>query len=110
MDGDQKTAPAEVAAGAASMEVAADAYPAKNQYPEADGGPNDNVGLARTDPVAPPMSVGELQPGSPSQSAAGPDEGYPIQVGQCDYFFFKAVKEDKQLAPSCGRWSVSSKV
>ena len=51
MDGDQEMAPAEVAAGAASVEVAADADqemapvdedagadPANNQDPEADGG------------------------------------------------------------------------
>ena len=48
-----------VAAGAASVEVAVDAYPANNQGPEADGGPNDNVSLAPTDPEAPPMSVGQ---------------------------------------------------
>ena len=98
--------------------------------------------LAPTDPVAPPMSVGQLQqqnepteaerklhrlvrrnlrvwtrrrrkwtqPGSPSQRWQDQDEGYPILVVQCDYFFFKAVNEDKLLAPSCGRWSVSSKV
>ena len=40
------------------MEVAADAYPAKNQDPEADGGPDDKFSLAPTDPVVPPMSVG----------------------------------------------------
>ena len=45
-------APAEEAAGAASVEVAAGADPANNQDPEADGGLND--GLAPTDPVAPP--------------------------------------------------------
>ena len=33
----QKSAPAEEAAGAASAEVAADAEPAENQDPEADG-------------------------------------------------------------------------
>ena len=104
-----------VAHGAASVEVAADADPANNQGPEADGGPNDNVSLAPTDPEVPPTSVGCAQsiepncggenctrlvrklrawtrrlrtwtwPGSPSQKAAGPDEGYPIQVVQCDY-------------------------
>ena len=56
---DQERAPAEVAAGAPSVEVAADADPAENQDSEADGGPND--GLAPTDPVAPPMSVGRAR-------------------------------------------------
>ena len=55
-------APVKVAAGAvqeiSSVEVAADAYPAKNQDPEADGGPDDKFSLAPTDPVVPPMSVG----------------------------------------------------
>ena len=40
------------------MEVAADAYPAENQDPEADGGPDDKFSLAPTDPEAPPISVG----------------------------------------------------
>ena len=35
------------------------ADPAENQDPEADGGPDDNVSLAPTDPEAPPMSVGQ---------------------------------------------------
>ena len=61
-------APVEVAAGAASVEVAAgadqenasaevaaDADPAENQDPEADGWPDDNVSLAPTDPEAPPI-------------------------------------------------------
>ena len=51
VDGDQEMAPVDVAAGA---------DPANNQDPEADGGLND--GLAPTDPVAPPMSVGRRQP------------------------------------------------
>ena len=42
-----------MADGAASVEVAADAYPSKSQDPEADGGPDDNVSLAPTDPEAP---------------------------------------------------------
>ena len=50
-----------VADGAASVEVAADADPANNQGPEADGGPNDNVSLAPTDPEVPPTSVGCAQ-------------------------------------------------
>ena len=54
----QEISPAEVAAGAPSVEVAADAYPANNQDPEADGGPDDKFSLAPTDPVVPPMSVG----------------------------------------------------
>ena len=33
----------------------------KSQDPEADGGPDDKLSLAPTDPVAPPMSVGQLQ-------------------------------------------------
>ena len=66
VDGDQEMAPAEVAAGAASVEVAADADPANNQEPEADGGLND--GLAPTDPVAPPMSVGRRQPNEPTEA------------------------------------------
>ena len=112
---------------AASVEVAvADAGtqdPANNQDPEADGGLND--GLAPTDPVAPPMSVGRRQPNEPTEAerlahnrrhipfadwcescvrGRGRDdphrarqdhvEGNPIPVVQCDYFFFKAEKED----------------
>ena len=53
----QEISPAEVAAGAPSVEVAADAYLAKNQDPEADGGSDDKFSLAPTDPVVPPMSV-----------------------------------------------------
>ena len=119
----QKISPAEVAAGAPSVEVAADAYPAKNQDPEADVGPNDNVSLAPIDPVAPPMSVGQLQqPNEPTEAERlahnlthidwcescvrgrnrdhphrgrqDQDEGCPSIVVQGDYFFFKAVKED----------------
>ena len=37
------------------------AYPAKSQDPEADGGSDDNVSLAPTDPEAPPISVGCAQ-------------------------------------------------
>ena len=54
----QEISPAEVAAGAPSVEVAAGADPANNQDPEADGGPDDKFSLAPTDPVVPPMSVG----------------------------------------------------
>ena len=57
----QEISPAEVAAGAPSVEVAADAYPANEQGPEADGWPDDNVSLAPTDPEAPPISVGCAQ-------------------------------------------------
>ena len=121
---DQETAPAEVAVCAASVEVAADTDPAKNQDPEADGGLND--GLAPTDPVAPPMSDGQLQqPKEPTEAERlahnrthipfadwrescvrgrgrhdphrvrqDQDEGDPLPVVQCDYFFFKAEKED----------------
>ena len=123
LDGDQERAPAEVAAGATSVEVAADADPANNQDPEADGGLND--GLAPTDPVAPPMSVGRRQPNEPTEAerlahnrthipfadwcescvrGRGRDdphrarqdhvEGDPIPVVQSHYFFFKAEKED----------------
>ena len=66
VDGDQEMAPAEEAAGAASVEVAAGADPANDQDPEADGGLND--GLAPTDPVAPPMSVGRRQPNEPTEA------------------------------------------
>ena len=60
VDGDEDMAQAaEVAAGAASVEVAADGDPANNQSPEADGWSNDNVSLAPTDPKGPPMSVGQ---------------------------------------------------
>ena len=64
----QEISPAEVAAGAPSVEVAADVYPANNQDPEADGGPNDNVSLALTDPEAPPMSVGCAQSNMPTEA------------------------------------------
>ena len=59
----QEFLPAEVAAGAPSVEVAADAYISCQEFqePEADGGPDDKFSLAPTDPVAPPMSVGQLQ-------------------------------------------------
>ena len=79
VDGDQEMTPAEVAGGAASVEVAAGADqemapaeegagadPANDQDPEADGGLND--GLAPTDPVAPPMSVGRRQPNEPTEA------------------------------------------
>ena len=122
VDGDQEMAPAEEAAGAASVEVAAGAHPANNQDPEADGGLND--GLAPSDPVAPPMSVGRAQPNEPTEAERlahnrthipfadwcescvrgrgcdphrarqDQDEGNPIPVVQCDYFFFKAEKQD----------------
>ena len=122
-DADEEMAPAEVAAGAAPAEVGAGADPANDQDPEADGGLND--GLAPTDPVAPPMSVGRRQPNEPTEAerlahnrthipfadwcescvrGRGRDdphrarqdhvEGNPIPVVQCDYFFFKAEKED----------------
>ena len=57
-----------MADGAASVEVAADADPAENQDPEADGGPDDNVSLAPTDPEAPPMSVGCAQLNMPTEA------------------------------------------
>ena len=122
-DADEEMAPAEVAAGAAPAEVGAGADPANDQDPVADGGLND--GLAPTDPVAPPMSVGRRQPNEPTEAerlahnrthipfadwcescvrGRGRDdphrarqdhvEGNPIPVVQCDYFFFKAEKED----------------
>ena len=50
-----------MADGATSVEVTAYADPANNQDPEADGGPNDNVSLAPTDPEAPQISVGCAQ-------------------------------------------------
>ena len=73
---------AKVAAGAGQeispAEVAADAYPAENQDPEADGGPNDNVSLAPTDPEAPPMSVGQR----PQQN--DPTEAERMAQGWCE--------------------------
>ena len=60
--------------GAASVVVTADADPAINQDPEADGGPNDNVSLAPTDPEAPPISVGcaqSIEPTVAEQIAQG---------------------------------------
>ena len=127
MDGDQEMAPAEEAAGAdqemAPVEVAAGADPANDRDPEADGGMND--GLAPTDPVAPPMSVGRAQPNEPTEAERlahnrthipfadwcescvrgrgrddphrvrqDQDQGDPLPVVQCDYFFFKVEKED----------------
>ena len=44
------------------------AYPAKSQDPEADGGPDDNVSLAPTDPEAPPISVGCAQSIEPTEA------------------------------------------
>ena len=133
MDGDEEMAPAEEAAGAAPVDVAADADPANNQSPEADGWSNDNVSLAPTDPKGPPMSVGQwAQQNEPTEAEkiaqvgatkatrawtrrlrawTWPDcvrrcgrddphrrqdleEGNPMPIVQCDYFFFKAEKED----------------
>ena len=65
-DVDEEMAPAEAAAGAAPAEVGAGTDPANDQDPEADGGLND--GLAPTDPVAPPMSVGRRQPNEPTDT------------------------------------------
>ena len=62
-DADEEMAPAEVAAGAAPAEVGVGADPANDEDPEADGALND--GLALADPVAPPMSVGRRQPNEP---------------------------------------------
>ena len=59
METKNKDQAAQVADGAASVEVAADGNPANNQSPEADGWSNDNVSLAPTDPKGPPMSVGQ---------------------------------------------------
>ena len=134
VDGDEDLAQAaKVADGAASVEVAADADPANNQSPEADGWSNDNVSLAPTDPKRPPMSVGQwAQQNEPTEAEkiaqvgatkatrawtrrlrtwTWPDcvrrcgiddphrrqdleEGNPMPIVQCDYFFFKAEKED----------------
>ena len=44
------------------------AYPAENQDPEADGGPDDKFSLAPTDPEAPPMSVGCAQQNMPTEA------------------------------------------
>ena len=123
VDGDQEMTLADEAAGATSVDVAADADPASDQDPEADGGLKD--GLAPTDPVAPPMSVGRLQPidpteaeriahnrthipfadwcescvrgrgcDDPQRTRQDQDEGNPLPVVQCDYFFLKAEKKD----------------
>ena len=43
------------------------AYLAKSQDPEADGGPDDNVSLAPADPEAPPISVGCAQSMEPTE-------------------------------------------
>ena len=40
----------------------------KSQDPEADGGPDDNVSLAPTDPEAPPISVGCAQSIEPTEA------------------------------------------
>ena len=53
------------------------AYLAKSQDPEADGGPDDNVSLAPTDPEAPPISVGCAQ-------SIEPTEAEKIAQGWCD--------------------------
>ena len=66
-----------MADGAASAEVAADADPAENQDPEADGGPDDNVSLAPTDPEVPLISVGCAQQNMPT-------EAEKICTGWCD--------------------------
>ena len=84
LDGDQNMAPVEVAAGAASVEVAAgadqenasaevaaDADPAENQDPEADGWPDDNVSLAPTDPEAPPIWLNTTMSDQPDTITAG---------------------------------------
>ena len=139
LDGDHEMAPAEVAAGAASVEVSADADPANDQDPEADGGLND--GLAPADPVAPPISVGRRQPNEPTEAErlahnrthipfadwcescvrGRAERGgtmlreTPIPVVQCDYFFFKVEKEDilckaiSAIETARWRWSVNSK-
>ena len=162
---DHKKVPAEVAAGAASVEVAAGEKTKRRsqrkwllaasvevaaeclsyQKSRPRGRWLAEYGSAPTDPEAPPMSVGQRpqqnEPteaeriaqgwcndscvcgrGScvcgrkrdhPLQSAAGPDEGYPILVVQCDYFFFNVVKEDiicKTLCAIVRRWSMRSKV
>ena len=123
VDGDEEMAPAEEAAGEAPVDVAADADPANDpDDPEADDGLND--GLAPTDPVAPPISVGRRQPNETTEAerlahnrtlipyadwcescvlGRGRDdphrrqdleEGNPMPIDQCDYFFFKAEKDD----------------
>ena len=123
VDGDQEMTLADEAAGATSVDVAADADPASDQDPEADGGLKD--GLAPTDPVAPPMSVGRRQPidpteaeriahnrthipfadwcescvrgrgcDDPQRTRQDQDEGNPLPVVQCDYFFLEAEKKD----------------
>ena len=75
----QETSPAEVAAGAPSVEVAADAYPAEKSRPR--GRWLAEYGSAPTDPEAPPIwlnttmsdqpdtiSVGRAQPHEPTEA------------------------------------------
>ena len=104
MDGDHNVAPVEVAAGAASVEVAAgadqknasaevaaDAGPAENQEPEADGWPDDNVSLAPTDPEAPPVWLNTTMSDQPDTISVGqapqqnePTEAERMAQGWCD--------------------------
>ena len=125
--------PAEVAAGAPSVEVAADAYLAKNQDPEADGGPDDKFSLAPTDPEAPPMSVGQwAQQNEPTvaeriaqgwcescvrgrggcvrgrgrdhpHEVAGLDEGYPILASFKRLFLLQSGEGGHQVQKQLAR-------
>ena len=72
----QEISSAEVAAGAPSVEVAADAYPADNQDPEADGWLNTVQHLLTQ--RAPPKSVGQR----PQQH--DPTEAERMAQGWCD--------------------------
>ena len=123
VDGDEEMAP---------VDVAADANPANNQSPEADGWSNDNVSLAPTDPKGPPISVGCAQSIEPTvvetiaqgwcescvrgrggcvrgRSRDDPhrrqdlEEGNPMPIVQCDYFSSK-----QRRRTSCARQSVQS--
>ena len=114
-------APVEVAAGAASVEVAAgadqknasaevaaDADPAENQDPQADGWPDDNVSLAPTDPEAPPVGLNTTKSDQPDTISVGqapqqnePTEAERMAQGWCD----KRMAQgwcDKSCVRGCG--------
>ena len=106
LDGDQDSA------GAASAEVGAGADPANDQDPEADGGLND--GLAPTDPVAPPMSVGRRQPNEPTEIRET-----CAQSGTHSFCYWREVvtvregtgarrsrRSSQQCVGPCNRWTV----
>ena len=107
-----------MADGAASVVVTADADPANNQDPEADGGPNDNVSLAPTDPEAPPISVGcaqSIEPTVAEKIAQNWCESCERGRGGCERGRSgdHPVKEDiicKKISAIMRRWRVSSRL